>query len=189
MKKLIEAEINNHLQITDQLLESCESDIIRLAEAMINTYKNGNKILLFGNGGSAADAQHITADLVGRLSKERRAFAAIALTANTSNLTAISNDYGFEKVFERQVEALANKGDMLIGFSTSGNSKNVINALQKGKEMGCICSGLTGQARGPLDECSEITIHVPSTTVTRIQETHILIGHIVCLVLESELAP
>lgn len=187
MNNIIETEINNHIEVAGQLIYNCEDDITQLSEAMIETYQKGNKILLFGNGGSAADAQHITADLVGRLSKDRRAFAAIALTANTSNLTAIGNDYGFDKIFERQVEALANKGDLLIGISTSGNSKNVINALQKGKEMGCICAGLTGESKSALDNCTNIIIHVPSITVTRIQEMHILIGHILCVMLESKM--
>lgn len=187
MNKIIEDEINNHITIAGQLMAHCKQDIIRLSDAMIETYQKGNKILLFGNGGSAADAQHITADLVGRLSKDRRAFAAIALTANTSNLTAIGNDYGFDKIFERQVEALANNGDLLIGISTSGNSKNVINALQKGKEMGCICAGLTGEHKGLFNESCNITIHVPSSITTRIQEMHILIGHILCVILESKM--
>ncbi len=170
-----------------KLAPVCEHDLVKLAKAMVDVYKKGNKILFFGNGGSAADAQHITADLVGRLSKERRAFAAIALTSNTSNLTAISNDYGFDRVFERQVEALATKGDLLIGISTSGKSVNVIKALQKGKEMGCICAGLSGQTKGPMNDCADIMINVPSEEVTRIQEMHILVGHVLCLAVEKEL--
>lgn len=188
MDQLIEAEINHHLQVAGDLIKTCKSDIALLAKAMVTTYKNGGKILLFGNGGSAADAQHIAADLVGKLSKDRRAFAAIALSANTSNLTAIANDYGFDKVFERQVEALAQKGDLLIGISTSGKSNNVINALIKGKEMGCTCAALSGMLKSPIVDAAEIRIHVPSDVVTRIQEMHILVGHILCLALENELA-
>ena len=187
MKSQIEQEINQHIEVVGKLMASCGEDIQHLVQAMVNVYKNGGKVLLFGNGGSAADAQHIAADLVGRLSRDRRAFAAIALTANTSNLTAIGNDYGFEKIFERQVEALARPGDLLIGISTSGGSVNVLKALQKGKEMGCICTAWTGEKKGALDELCEITIHAPSGQTTRIQEMHILIGHIVCICLENEL--
>lgn len=188
MKNLIEAEIQDHINAVNLLNAACQANIEQLVNAMIHTYKTGNKILLFGNGGSAADAQHITADLVGRLSKDRRAFAAIALTANTSNITAIGNDYGFDRIFERQVEALAKPGDLLIGISTSGKSNNVINALMKGREIGCVCAGLSGMLKSPMVDCCDIIINVPSEQVTRIQEMHILVGHILCLGLETALS-
>jgi D-sedoheptulose 7-phosphate isomerase len=189
LKDLITEEINHHQEAVAEMQKRCSHDIARLAELMVNAYRNGNKILIFGNGGSAADAQHIVADLVGRLTKDRRAFAAIALTTNTSNLTAIANDYGYDSVFERQVEALANQGDVLIGISTSGKSRNVLKALDKGKELGCITGALTGKHLCPLDNNqNDVVIHAPSTLVTRIQEMHILIGHILCLAVENELA-
>ncbi len=171
-----------------KLAAVCENDLVKLAEAMIEVYRKGNKILLFGNGGSASDAQHIAAEFVGRLMNDRKAFAAIALTANTSNLTAIGNDYGFDQLFSRQVEALAQKGDMLIGISTSGKSKNVHQALLKGQEMGCITVGLTGEEPRLLEESCQHLIKVPSAHTSRIQEMHILCGHILCLLVEKQLA-
>ncbi|MDP9954616.1 D-sedoheptulose 7-phosphate isomerase [Epilithonimonas hungarica] len=148
---------------------------------------NGNKILLFGNGGSAADAQHIAAEFTGRFVKERRGLPAVAITTDTSALTAIGNDYGYEKVFERQIEALANPGDVLIGISTSGNSGNVIKALLKGKELGCNLIGLSGRDGGEMNDICDFNLIVPSNVTARIQEVHILIGHILCQIVDDSL--
>jgi len=186
--QLIETQVGNHIEVANKLLQNCKADIEVLAQAMITAYKEGKKVLLFGNGGSAADAQHIAADLVGRLSTDRRAFAAIALSANSSNVTAIANDYGFENIFIRQIEALAQPGDVLIGISTSGNSKNVINALKKGQEIGCICAGLAGETKTSMAHHCKVIVNVPSTQTVHIQEMHILIGHILCMAVENELA-
>lgn len=188
VQDLIESQVKDHAEVANKLLQNCKEDIYLLAQAIIKAYREGNKVLLFGNGGSAADAQHLAADLVGRLSKDRRAFAAIALTGNSSNVTAIANDYGFENIFERQVEALAQPGDVLIGISTSGNSKNVINALKKGQEMGCVCGGLAGENKTIMANHCSVLVHVPSAQTVRIQEMHILIGHILCMAVENELA-
>jgi D-sedoheptulose 7-phosphate isomerase len=145
-----------------------------------DTLAHGNKVLLCGNGGSAADAQHIAAELTGRYKSERRGLPAIALTTDTSALTAIGNDYGYKRVFDRQVEALANKGDLLIGISTSGNSKNVNNALKVAKELGCRTIGLSGRDGGGMNNTCDVNVIVPSDDTPRIQEMHILIGHIMC---------
>ena len=141
--------------------------------------------MLCGNGGSAADAQHIAAELSGRYKKERKGVAGLALTTDTSALTAIANDYAFENVFARQVEALAKKGDLIIGISTSGNSDNVIRAFQKGREMGCKTIGLTGKGGGKFNGQCDLNVIVPSDDTPRIQEMHILIGHIICQAIDD----
>jgi len=148
--------------------------------------KKGRKILICGNGGSAADAQHIAAELTGRYKIERKGLPAIALTTDTSALTAIGNDYGYEHVFSRQVEALARKGDLLIGISTSGNSRNVIYALQKAKEIGCRTIGFSGKGGGKMNDVCDLNIIVPSDDTARIQEMHIMIGHILCQLIDNE---
>jgi D-sedoheptulose 7-phosphate isomerase len=142
--------------------------------------ESGNKVLLCGNGGSAADAQHIAAELVGRYEQERRSFPAIALTTDTSALTALSNDYGYEEVFARQVQGLAVAGDVLIAISTSGKSANVIKAAEKARALGCQVVGLTGGSGEPLTSHCDIAIVVPSERTSRVQEAHITIGHLWC---------
>jgi len=166
------------------LMQSVEL-IEQSSQMIIQGIKNGNKVLLMGNGGSAADAQHIAAEFTGRFVKERRALPAIALTTDTSALTAIGNDYGFESIFARQVEALANAGDIVIGISTSGNSANVLNALQVAKNMACKTIGLSGRDGGSMNRLCDINIVVPSPVTARIQEMHILIGHIMCEALDN----
>ena len=146
----------------------------------MNALSKGNKILLCGNGGSAADAQHIAAELVGRYKTERRGLPAIALTTDTSTITSIANDFGYSKIFERQVEAIANKGDVLIGISTGGTSLNVINALKIAKNLECKTIGLSGKGGGNFNDICDINIIVPSDDTARIQEMHILIGHTIC---------
>ncbi len=145
----------------------------------------GNKLILMGNGGSAADAQHIAAEFVGRFEKERRPLPAMALHTNTSSLTAIGNDYGYGKTYERQVEAFAKKGDVVIGISTSGNSENVINAIKKANELGCITASFTGRGGGKLAGMCKYQIKADSERTSIIQETHIAIGHIISKIAED----
>ena len=178
--KITSKSIDEHIKVCRKLFEHMIDDITDIALICDLAIKKGNKIILFGNGGSAADAQHIAAELSGRFLKERVGLPGLALTTDTSALTAVGNDYGFDKIFERQVEALANKGDILIGISTSGNSENVLKAIEKGKELGCITIGFLGKDGGKLKEICNYSIIVPSTTTARIQEMHIMIGHIVC---------
>ncbi len=180
MKLLIEHELRSHHEIFKRTAEALENHIYTATIIVTETLKNGNKILLFGNGGSAADAQHIAAELTGRYKVARRGLPAIALTTDTSALTAIGNDFGFKHIFSRQVEALANEGDLLIAISTSGNSKNVIKALKFGREMGCKTIGMSGHDGGKMNAFCDLNIIVPSENTPRIQEMHIMIGHILC---------
>jgi len=172
--------INEHIAVTQHLISSMIDEITEAALVCVDAIEKGNKVVLFGNGGSAADAQHIAAELSGRFLKERKGLPGLALTTDTSVLTAVGNDYGYDKVFERQVEALCNEGDVLIGISTSGNSPNVVNAIQKGKEQGCIIIGFLGREGGKLRELCDYPLVVASPTTARIQEMHIMIGHIIC---------
>ncbi|MCX7627555.1 MAG: D-sedoheptulose 7-phosphate isomerase [Methylophilaceae bacterium] len=160
-------------------------DIQALAEMANTCLARGGKILLMGNGGSAADCQHIAAELVGRFQKERRGLAAIALTTDTSLLTSVSNDYGYEHVFARQVEALCNPGDLLIGISTSGNSPNVIRAMEAAKRKHVVTVAMTGEGGGKLAAFCDLTLAVPSRVTARVQEAHILIGHILCELIDD----
>lgn len=185
VKEFILSELNDHQDTIDKVIQEMQDEIRNVAEVAIHTLKSGKKILLFGNGGSAGDAQHIAAELTGRYKKERRGLPAIALTTDTSALTAIGNDYGYDKVFSRQVEALANKGDMLIGISTSGNSENILQAFEEGKKIGCKIIGLSGKGGGKMNEHCNINLVVPSDNTPRIQEMHIMIGHILCHLIED----
>ena len=159
----------------------------QVADKCIAAYRRGNRVLLAGNGGSAADAQHIAAEFVGRYGFDRPGLAAAALTTDTSMLTAIGNDYGFEQIFCRQLEANGRQGDVFIGISTSGNSPNILGALQFSREIGIVTVGLTGQAGGKMKALCDYCIQVPSTDTPRIQESHIMLGHIVCAIVEDEL--
>ena len=152
----------------------------------INSLRNGGKILIFGNGGSAADAQHIAAELVGRYKIDRKGLSAIALTTDSSILTSIANDFGYKNVFNRQVEAIANAGDVAIGLSTSGNSENVINALKLASRLNCKTIALSGKDGGNLSEICDINIIAPSDDTPRIQEIHIIIGHTICHLIDLE---
>ena len=178
------SNINNifdqHLDVVKRSRELLIPKIIQACDLIKNAISLERKVLIFGNGGSAADAQHIAAEFTGRFEKERLALPAIALTTDSSALTAIGNDYGFDKIFERQVEALAKQGDILIGISTSGNSPNVLNAFKKGKSLGCTSIGLSGRNGGQFDLYCDINLIVPSDITARVQEVHILIGHIIC---------
>jgi D-sedoheptulose 7-phosphate isomerase len=163
------------------------SAIARVSELLVEAFRRGNKALLFGNGGSAADAQHIAAELVGRFAFDRPALPAMALNVNTSVVTAIGNDYGFDLVFARQIEALGKQGDVAIGISTSGNSPNVLHALTASKKMGLHTVALTGCTGGKLRNAVDHCLCVPSNETPRIQECHILIGHIISELVEQTL--
>ncbi|MEA3383055.1 MAG: D-sedoheptulose 7-phosphate isomerase [Campylobacterota bacterium] len=180
MISVIKKEFTLHLETINSVINNMEEDVQVASKITIDVLKNGNKILLCGNGGSAADAQHIAAELTGRYKTERKGLPGIALTTDTSALTAIGNDYGYDRVFDRQVEALANSGDVIIGISTSGNSKNVVSALKLGRELGCKTIGLSGRDGGAMNEVCDINLVVPSNDTPRIQEMHILFGHTIC---------
>ncbi|MDP8230141.1 MAG: D-sedoheptulose 7-phosphate isomerase [Candidatus Gorgyraea atricola] len=187
MKKKIIELIKEDIEVKNALIKTQVSNIEALARMMLATVKSGNKILIFGNGGSAADSIHITAELVGRFRKEREALPAIALSTNVSTLTALGNDYGFEAIFERQVEALGKEGDMALGISTSGKSKNVIRAIEKASKMNMKTAVLIGKSKGALVEIADVSVNVPSNSTPRIQESHSIIGHIVCEIIEDAL--
>ena len=173
-------ELNDHQQLIKKVIDTLTGDIEAACEIITSAIKNGNKVLLAGNGGSAADAQHIAAELSGRFVKDRKALPGIALTVDTSALTSIANDYGYDHVFSRQVEALARPGDLFIGISTSGNSQGILNAFTAAKTIGCKTLGLSGRDGGKMNGICDLNVVVPSQTTARIQEMHILIGHILC---------
>ena len=185
MINTIKEEFSSHLETINNVIGSMENDIETASTIIVDALKNGNKILLCGNGGSAADAQHIAAELTGRYKTERRGLPGIALTTDTSAITAIGNDYGYDRVFDRQVESLANKGDVIIGISTSGNSKNVVSALKLGQELGCKTVGLTGRDGGAMNDVCDINLVVRSNNTPRIQEMHILFGHTICQIIDN----
>lgn len=167
----------------ENLLQTLE----QAAQAVVRALQSGGKVLLFGNGGSAADAQHIAAELVGRYKRERAGLAAIALTVNTSVLTAVANDYSFDRVYARQVEALGAPGDVAIGISTSGNSMSVVHGLEAARRKGLVTVGMTGVTGGRLKLQVDLCLQVPSKETPRIQECHILVGHILSEYVEEEL--
>ena len=185
MLKEIQQEFQDHMTTIKSSIDMLEADIETAAKVSIEVLESGNKILLCGNGGSAADAQHIAAELTGRYKTERKGLAGIALTTDTSALTAISNDYGYERIFSRQVESLARAGDLLIGISTSGNSENILRAFDIAKEMKCKTIGLSGKGGGKMNDYCDLNIVVPSDNTPRIQEMHILIGHIICQLIDN----
>ena len=188
MKTVIENEFLGHLETIKKVIETMNEPLQEASFLAVEALKNGKKVLLFGNGGSAADAQHIAAELTGRYKTERRGLPGIALTTDTSALTAIGNDYGYDRVFDRQVESLAQEGDVLIGISTSGNSENVINAFKVGKEIGCKIVGFSGRDGGLMNDYCDINLVVPSDNTPRIQEMHILFGHTICQIIDNELS-
>jgi len=160
--------------------ENLSGQIQQLADRIIQAFKNGNQVILMGNGGSAGDAQHIAAEFVGRFKKERRSFPALALNTNTSTVTAVGNDYGYDVVFSRQIDGFARKGDVVIGISTSGNSKNVQLALQLAKERGCFTAAFLGKDGGTIKDVAELPLVVKCNNTPHVQECHIFIGHVVC---------
>jgi D-sedoheptulose 7-phosphate isomerase len=188
-KTVIKDSIQDHIELTKKLLEESQESIMRAAQQLLTTVKKGGKILLCGNGGSAADAQHIATELVVRLktTSNRPAIAAQALTVDTSTLTASANDYGFDYIFSRQIEALGRLGDTLIAISTSGNSTNVIEAVNMAHEKGLYVIGFLGEDGGKLKKLVDLPILISSKDTARIQEAHELIGHIICEILERSL--
>ncbi|WP_461831276.1 D-sedoheptulose 7-phosphate isomerase [Aquifex sp.] len=180
MIELVRKIFKESAEVKLAFLELYEERIVEVAGIIATALKDGNKVILFGNGGSAADAQHIAAELVGRFKRERRPLPAIALTTDTSILTALGNDYGFETIFERQVEALCIPGDVAIGITTSGNSENVIRGLKKAHDLGATTVAFTGRNGGKVAEIAHYTFIVPSYETPRIQECHITLGHTIC---------
>lgn len=186
MMDTIKKEFLDHKEVIEKTIDKIMPDVEEASKIAIKTLRNGNKILFCGNGGSAADAQHIAAELSGRYKKERKGLARIAITTDTSVLTAVGNDYGYDRVFDRQVEALAGKDDLLIGISTSDNSQNVINAFRVAREIGCKTIGFSGRDGGKFNDVCNLNIIVPSDDTPRIQEMHILIGHTICQLIDEE---
>jgi D-sedoheptulose 7-phosphate isomerase len=184
---LLKSRASEHIEAAKRLESdnALQAAAARLAEKIAHSFRNGGKLLVFGNGGSAADAQHMAAEFIGRYMKERRALPAIALTTNTSSLTAIGNDYGYERTFARQVEALCSKGDVALGISTSGNSPNVVAALDAARARGAFTAALVGGKQCKMDKAADLVLKAPSGSTPRIQELHILIIHSVCEMVES----
>lgn len=181
MRESILKDIRDSIRVKEALLSSDIPELVeRSARKIFEALKSGHKILFFGNGGSAADSQHLAAEFVGRYEKERRALHAVALTTDTSALTAIANDYGYERVFARQIEGLGVRGDIAFGISTSGNSPSVLLAFEHAKAMGLTTIGFTGRDGGKMKSAVDICLIVPSQKTSRIQETHSLLGHILC---------
>ena len=181
MNKIIQERFRDHLEVLQAVMASdLLEKLDRIALVVKEALAKGNKVLFCGNGGSAADSQHLAAEFVGRFQKERKGLPAIALTVDTSILTAVGNDYGYDKVFVRQVEALARPGDVLIGISTSGNSGNVVEAITLAKEMGLYCVGMTAYGGGQMATLCDECLAVPVKVTARAQEMHILMGHILC---------
>ena len=184
IKKIIQSSID----VKTAVLENSHllKTILTITDVMVAALKSNRRIYFCGNGGSAADAQHLAAELTGRFYTDRKALAAEALHCNTSYLTAVANDYGFDEIYARMIEGIAQEGDVLVGLSTSGNSKNIINAFEKAKEQNVITVSFTGETGGALKPLSNYCINVPSSDTPRIQETHILIGHIICQLVEEK---
>lgn len=188
ISKIITGRIKESIQVKEKILSNLLSEIILCAKLIVKCLKQGNKIILFGNGGSAADAQHIAGEFIGRFKKERKPLPAISLSTDTSVLTCLGNDYGFEYIFSRQIQALAKKGDVIIALSTSGKSPNILQAISEAKKMGCKIIALTGEKGTPLEKQINICIKIPSQNTPRIQEAHITIGHIWCEIAEEYLS-
>jgi len=186
-EKQVRKSIEASIAVKERLLEDAKlvATVSQVTEIMIDAFRAGNKVLLFGNGGSAADAQHIAAEFVGRFAFDRPALPALALSVNTSCVTAIGNDYGFDLVFSRQIEALAHRGDVAIGITTSGQSPNVLRAMSTARKMGLHTVGLTGSAGSKLADAVDHCIFAPSNETPRIQECHILVGHIISELVEQ----
>ena len=187
MREIVIEELEESAEVKKLIAKTLPGVIVTAIQIVINTYKAGGKVLLIGNGGSAADAQHIAAEFIGRFKLERVGLPAIALTTDTSIITALANDYGYDTVFSRQLEALANDKDVLIAITTSGTSSNILKAIEVARSKNVKVIGLTGGDGGKLQDVADITIIVPSDNIPRIQEAHITIGHIICDLVEKEL--
>jgi len=186
MEKDIFSILEDTIKVVDGVKELAPL-IVQISNEIINAYKNNKKVVLFGNGGSAADAQHIAAEFVGKFYQDRESLPALAFNTNTSVVTATANDFGYDKIFERQVSSFVYKGDVAIGISTSGNSPNVIKGLEKAKDKGAITIGFTGQKENKIEKIVEYCLKIPSFDTPRIQEGHITVGHIICYLVEKEL--
>ena len=189
MKSYIESQLIESQKIVNAMLndESLLKTLEKVAEVCVKSLKGKGKILLAGNGGSAADAQHIAGELVSRFAFDRPGLAAVALTTDTSILTAIGNDYGYEKLFARQIQALGNSQDVFIGYSTSGKSPNILKAFEEAKLNGLICVGLTGNKGGPMHDLCDFVLAVPSIDTPKIQEGHLILGHTLCGLIENQI--
>lgn len=184
IKNIVQASIDVKIKIVqDEKLLKTVDECVR---AIVGAFRNGNKVLFCGNGGSAADAQHLAAEFSGRFYTDRDALPAEALHCNTSYLTAVANDYSYDVVYSRLIKGIGNKGDVLVGLSTSGNSNNILNAFEAAREKGMITIGFTGESGGKLKSLSDFLLNVPSNDTPRIQESHILLGHIICQLVEEE---
>ncbi len=188
MRKKIQKIFQESIDVKQKTLIDNQDIIIQAVQLIVAALKKGGKLLIFGNGGSAADSQHMAAEFTGRFLKERAALPAIALTTDTSALTALGNDYGFDTIFARQVEALGKKGDVALGISTSGNSGNVIKAFQAAKKKGIATIALTGNTGGKLKALADINLIVPSKQTARVQESHLCIEHTICELVEEQLS-
>ena len=186
MQSIIKHEFSEHIKVSIETIKSIGKPIEIAAKICIDSLKKGGKILIIGNGGSAADAQHIAAEIVGRYKTERKGLSAIALTTDSSVITSIANDYGYLHVFKRQVEALANEGDVVIGISTGGSSANIIGALKLANVLGCKTIGLSGRDGGEFSGLCDVNLLAIAKDTPRIQEMHILIGHTLCHLIELE---
>jgi D-sedoheptulose 7-phosphate isomerase len=187
MEELVKKHIEDSIDVKKRLSKTASKTIARIAEEIVSAYRRGNKVVWFGNGGSAADAQHLSCELVGKFYLKRKALESLALTTNTSILTAVANDEDFKEVFSRQVEASVKSGDVVVAISTSGTSPNVIRGIEQAKKQGAITVALTGEKGGMLKGKVDYLVNVPSTETPRIQESHITIGHIICYLVEKEL--
>tara|TARA_Y100000590_G_scaffold66674_1_gene72261 strand:+ start:140 stop:745 length:606 start_codon:yes stop_codon:yes gene_type:complete len=186
-RTIIDRCFTDNIATIEKVRNQNTQEIESIADMVYRTFNNNKRIFFCGNGGSAADCQHMAAEYVGRFKKERKGYPAIALTVDTSIITSVSNDYSFETIFARQLEALAVPGDLLIAYSTSGNSKNIIEVLKKAKSMGITSIGMTGQSGGDMNKLTDTLIKIPSNITARIQEAHLLLGHIVCEIVDQRL--
>jgi D-sedoheptulose 7-phosphate isomerase len=190
---IVRANIEGSIEVHNRLADACLPAMIAAADMLVEAYRTGHKAIFFGNGGSAADAQHLAAEFLGRYLRERKPMPAVALNTNSSAVTAIGNDYGYGQVFARQLEALSRPGDVAVGISTSGNSPSVIEALQYARRAGLLTIGMTGEPGGKMKALVDVLIAVPSNDTPRIQECHILVGHTLCDAVEqavtTQLAP
>lgn len=183
----IEIQLQESIDTKKALLSTNLNVIRKIADVIVNAFKSNHRIYLIGNGGSAADAQHIAGELIGRFKMNRRPLPAVALTTDTSVITALANDFGYDTCFSRQIEALACPGDVVLAFSTSGNSQGILHAIQTARGLGATTIGFTGEDGGLLKDAVDICLKIPSSNTPRIQECHITVGHIVCSIVEKEL--
>ena len=182
---IIASNFQESIEAKKKVFEVLKEPVYNATTLIVNAFKNGNKLLICGNGGSAADAQHLAAEFSGRFYIDRKALPAEALHCNSSYLTAVANDYSYDVIYARLLEGIGNNGDVIIGLSTSGNSKNIINAFEVAKQKNITTIGFTGATGGAMKDCSNYLINVPSTDTPRIQESHILLGHIICELVEA----